>query len=374
MAKKKKKKNVAKRQAKAGKRKVQKRKLRLVKAKKQQPIHHQDDDCYSPPRFGTPPFDGDVDVPSGFRAIGMSEALMEFAKDMIKNPDIKGLNSMEDAFQLAMPLWNYTPQGGTEKSAFQLAMPLWNYTPQRGTEKSALAQEQDEADDTLRSEIIKALMPVCKVGREEAGKLVDQVIVRKNEMFPPDIQPQGSPYMFMRKEVLHLITPFNYDRLIVSDEVIPVSGLDQRLFDQLAALDEVKKDADDYEDWQKQYEVVRENFGEVFFTWLTAKGVGEDMANDFIFKAEFFINFIYNYGCTDILCNTDYGCFDEFFYDFVLRKIMLEPGEHVEWAPALRLFFIFLAEKGYVDDAMSYVEAINNFEEPFLSLLRKEYG
>lgn len=345
MAKKKKKKNVAKRQAKASKRKVQKRKLRLVKAKKKQQVHNQDDYNHLPPGFDYPPLEYDQETPSGFRAIGMSEAVMEFAKAMIKHPDIKGLSSMEDAMNLAMPLWNY-----------------------------AIAQEQGEDGEKLRSEIIRALMPACKLSRDEAGIMADKVVARKNEMFPPEVQPQGTPYMFMRKEVLHLITPFNYDRLTVSGPVIPTSEDDQRFFEQFAALDEVKKGADDFEDWEEQYEVVGENFGEVFWGWLTGKGVDEDMANDFIFKAEFFINFIYNYGCTDILRNTDYGCFDEFFYDFVLRKIMMEPGEHVEWVPALRLFFIFLAEKGYVEDATPFVEAINGFEEPFLSLLRTEYG
>ncbi|MCF6237499.1 MAG: hypothetical protein L3J79_01575 [Candidatus Marinimicrobia bacterium] len=341
-------KNIAKRQAKAAKRKVQKRKLRLVKARKQQhqQKNYQDDYNYPPPGIGTPPFDDDIETPAGFRVVGMSEALMEFARSMIRHPDIKGLNSMEDAFNLAMPLWNF-----------------------------AISQGQGEAGDKLRAEIIKALMPACKISRDEAGELADKAVARKNEMFPPEVQPQGTRYMFMRKEVLHLVTPFNYERLTLSDEVIPLGGRDRRFFEQFAALDEVKKGADDYEEWDKQYEIVRENFGEVFVAWLLAKGGDDELADKLTFKAEFFINFIYNYGCTDILRNTDYDCFDEFFYDFVLRKIMLDdPGEHVEWVPALRLLFVFLAEKDYVNDDAPYIEAINGFEEPFLTLLRKEYG
>ncbi|NOX25148.1 MAG: hypothetical protein GXP59_03360 [Deltaproteobacteria bacterium] len=345
MVKKKKKKNVAKRQTKADKRKAQKRKLRLVKVKKQkQTTHRQEDYDYPPPGPGAPPLNDDIETPPGFRTVGMNEALMEFAKSMIKHSDIK-VKSMEAAFQLAMPLWNY-----------------------------AIALEQGEADKKSRSEIIRALIPSCKGGRDEAGKLAEKIVARKNEMFPPEIQPRGTPYMFMRKENIYLVKPFNYNRLSMSDEVLPISNLDQRFFDQWAALDEVKKDADDYRDWDKQYETVRENFGEVFVTWLLAKGLDDELADNFTFKAEFFINFIYSYGCTDILCHTDYDCFDEFFYDFVLRKIMMKPNEHVKWVPALRLLFIFLAEKGYVDNVTPYVEAVNGFEEPFFSLLCKEYG
>ena len=46
----------------------------------------------------------------------------------------------------------------------------------------------------------------------------------------------------------------------------------------------------------------------------------------------------------------------------------------MDWIPALRLFFIFLAEKGYLDDAGAYVVPLDTFEEPFLQLLLKEYG
>lgn len=342
---KKNKKNIAKRQAKAGERKTQKRKLRLVKARKQQRQKSFEPDFgYPPPGYG-PPHMTDMEAPDGFRAVGMSEALMLFTNELIKHPDLKGLDSMQDVYNLAMPLWNYT-----------------------------ITQEHGEDTEKLRSMIIKALVSTCKISQEEAGLLLDKAVARKNEMFPPDVQPQGTVTMFMRKENLHLITPFNYNRLTVSAEVIPVNDKDQRFFDQLAALDEIKKEADDFDEWQKQYEVVRESFGEIFWGWLTAKDVDEDLANEFTFRAEFFINFIYNYGSADILQNTDYSCLDEFFYDFVLRKIMLDPWEHVEWVPALRLLFTFLAEKGYVEEAEPFVKAIDSFEEPFLSLLRKEYG
>jgi hypothetical protein len=344
MTNKKKKKNIAKRQAKAGQRKERKRQLRLVKTKKKQQRRPDDDYPYPPLDFGPAPL-ADIETPAGFRAVGMSGALMEFIKALLKHSDLTG-SGLEDAYNLAMPLWNY-----------------------------AIAMERGETDSRLRAEVVKGVMSTCKIGEAAARETVDKAVARKNEMFPPEVQPRGTAYMFMRKETLHLIVPFNYDRLSVSDQAVPAAGQDHRFFEQLAALDKVKKDADDYRDWEKQYETVRENFGEVFGGWLVAKGVGEEMADDFIFKAEFFINFIYSYGCTDILRNTDHGCFDEFFFDFVLRKIMLdEPGEHVEWIPALRLFFAFLAEKGYVDDAAPYVEAIDGLEEPFLDLLRKEYG
>ena len=51
----------------------------------------------------------------------------------------------------------------------------------------------------------------------------------------------------------------------------------------------------------------------------------------------------------------------------------MEPEEHVDWVPALRLFF-FLGEVGYLTDVGTYVDTLNTFEEPFLQLLRREFG
>jgi len=347
VAKKKKKKKIAKRQARAAERKARKRKLRLVKARKQQSGHFQDEYRSSPPVFGPAPFADDIDIPPGFRVVGMSEAMMEFAKAMIRHPDIKGLDGMKHAFNLAMPLWNY-----------------------------ALARERDEADDRLRSEIIKALMAACRIGRDEAGELVDQLADLRNEMFPPEIQPEGTSCMFMRKEVSHLITPFNYERLSLNDTVVPPGEQDRRFFDQLAALDELRmSDEDDYEVLEKQIGIVESDFDEVFNIWLLAKGVDDELANVLTFDAQFFFVFIYEYGAADILRHADQECFEEFLYDFVLRKVVFDsPAEHVQWVPALRLLFLFLDEKGYIDEAAPFIRILDAMEEPFLNHLRAEYG
>lgn len=192
-----------------------------MKTKKQQQRRPGDDNAYPPLDFGSAPRAA-VEAPAGFRAVGMSGALMEFAKALLKHSDLKG-SGMEDALNLAMPLWNYT-----------------------------IAMERGETDSRLRAEVVKGVMSACKVGEEAADETVAKAVARKNKMFPPEVQPRGSAYMFMRKEVLHLIAPFNYDRLSVSDQAVPATGQDHRFFEQLAALDEVKKDADDYREWEKR--------------------------------------------------------------------------------------------------------------------------
>ena len=36
--------------------------------------------------------------------------------------------------------------------------------------------------------------------------------------------------------------------------------------------------------------------------------------------------------------------------DWLMRKVMVKPPEYTQWPPALRLFYRFLSEKGYLDD------------------------
>ena len=36
---------------------------------------------------------------------------------------------------------------------------------------------------------------------------------------------------------------------------------------------------------------------------------------------------------------------EEFFMDWLMRKVMVKPPEYTQWPPALRLFYRFLAEK-----------------------------
>ena len=346
MAKKKNKKNIAKRKAKAGQRKAQKRKLRLVKAKQNRPRPQSGHD-YMPPDFDYPHLAPDT-VPVGFREVGMSEALMEFVKAMTRHPDIRGLESMDNAIGLGMPLWNYS-----------------------------IAVELDDANPAMKSECCKAVMQACNVNLQEAEDIVEKLVILKHEMFPPDIQPRGGPMMFMRKATRHVIEPFDYGMLVLNKKKLPLTEEDARFLALLTDLDEAKLvSVDDYEQWERKYDPMEEQCGKAFKNWLKGKGIDLKFLDDFSFLATFFVNFVYQYDHDEagILRNTDELFFEDFFYDFVLRKIIMEPEGHVDWLPALRLFFLFLDEIGYLADARPYVDTLNTFEEPFLQLLRREFG
>ena len=66
--------------------------------------------------------------------------------------------------------------------------------------------------------------------------------------------------------------------------------------------------------------------------------------------------------------------FLEFFEDFLLRKMMVEPIEYVYWPPALKLFYRFLHEKGYLDNQEDIIREIDKLEPYFIEVLRKQFS
>ena len=88
------------------------------------------------------------------------------------------------------------------------------------------------------------------------------------------------------------------------------------------------------------------------------------------------MNFVYRYLHDDIvtLKSVQPIYFEEFLFDYVLRKVMMEPHEHVYWTPALKLFYQFLSEKKYVDAPSQFVEIVDVLERQFIEVLRERFN
>jgi hypothetical protein len=51
---------------------------------------------------------------------------------------------------------------------------------------------------------------------------------------------------------------------------------------------------------------------------------------------------------------------------------MLEPAEYISWLPALRLFYTFLGEKGYLDNPAAMMRLFEKIEPGFLRFIKKQ--
>ncbi len=263
---------------------------------------------------------GDVPAaPPGFRPLPMTQAMLEFAA----------------------PLMDYVDQGTLQapNAALQIGMQLWNYT----------LPTVPVAQRPSRAALVETIQTTLQLDRQEADAFVERMIARKAHLFPDAIQPTGSLTMFMRKEVAYLITPFAESQLQVSDTPLPPEEDDRPFLDALRQLEARIAAQVDYGAWEADFFAMEALCRQRYQHWLQAKGVPEPYSTEFPFCVETYLNFIYQYDA-GTLRKVSLEALAEFFLDYLVRKVLAKPPEYTQWPPALRLFYRFLADKGYLED------------------------
>jgi len=332
---KKKKGEIAKRRSKAREKIKNKRTLRLVKSRpkpKPQIIH----------RPGLPY----MGAPEGFRSISMSQAIMEYAKPLMKyvEDDENGLNV-----------------------AMQISTVLWNYS---------ISVKDGNEDKKLEKKTLKALGVTFGLDKSKAHVLFTKMIERYSYLFPQDIQPEpGLPFMFIRKEVRHLIKPFDYKKSVLSNEIIPPDQKDRDVIGKIERLDRNIYDRTEYGKYEDLFIALKDECQDLFEKWLIAKGLKGNV-QVFSFCLHTYFDFIYGYMHEDtvVLKSVPDIYFVEFFEDFLLRKMMAEPNEYVYWPPALKLLYEFLHEKGYLNNHKEIIKKIDKIEAYFIEVLKKQFS
>ncbi len=336
MAGKKDKTKISKSRQKAKQQKAKKRKLRLIKG---------GGGDSSGPAVAERPGMPHLGAPEGFRSISFSQAIMEYGAPLMEQA--KNDKAMDAALQLAGMFWNY-----------------------------ALSVRDGKIDRKIEKEIVKGVKTGLGLSKEEAQKLIRRMVERYHYLFPEDIQPKPpSPFMFIRKEVRHLIRPFDYGKLNISDQLIPSDTDDQDAIDKLIQLDTLVMDQADYEQFESLLTEVKNSCEERFRQWLVAKGLDEQ-AEDFAECPFIFFDFVYGYMHDDVIIFktvTD-QYWTEFFEDFIIRKMMATPAEYILWPPALKLFYRFLHEKGYLNNPDKFIGQIDKIEPYFIEILKHQFS
>jgi len=329
---KKKKRDISKRRAKKREKTKRKRNLQLAKSR-----------AAMEPKTILRPGLPHMGAPEGFRSISMSQAIMEYAK----------------------PLFEFAKD--EKNDTLQIGMLIWNY---------AISVEEGKEDKKIENKILKSLASAYSLKKEEATALLTKMTDRYAYLFPKDKQPEpGTPFMFIRKEVYALIKPFDYKRLTLSNEIFPADQEDVDLIKKIEKLDGYIENSADYSSYEDLLFSLHDECKERFEKWLTAKGLKEDI-QDFSFCLQTYLDFIYAYMHDDtvVLKSVPDIYFFEFFEDFLLRKMMVEPMEYVYWPPALKLFYRFLHEKGYLDNQEDMTRKIDKLEPYFIEVLRKQFS
>ena len=313
---------------------------RQAKTKKRQQRHARRSSPPSRSFLGGMPFGGAPNVPQGFRPISMTQALLEYAAPIMAYVEDGTIQDPNDALQIGLLLWNST------------------------------LPEVPVAVRQSRREIVAHIETTLQLGRQEAEAFFDHMIARKASLFPDEIQPEGSMTMFMRKEVEYLITPFEESQLHLSDALVPPDRDDEMFLEALRQLEARVDEGDDYGDWEADFFEMQERCCQRYYHWLLAKGVPEALSQQFSFCLEPYLTFIYQYDAghvQDVLPDA----IEEFFMDWLMRKVMVKPPEYTQWPPALRLFYRFLSEKGYLDDPEPIIAGLQAIEPAFIAMVRQ---
>jgi hypothetical protein len=282
----------------------------------------------------------DLEPPEGFRPITATQAMIMFAEPFQKYLQSGEIDDMNVVMNLTTQIWNYT-------------LPKVLHKPPK-------------------EDIIEEIAETLKIDEIDAANLFEGMVERKAYLFPPEIQPDDVRTLFMRKEADYQIEQFDEAQLEMSETPIPASQNDQKMLADLQRLDQAMADDEEYDEWEDLYFTVEKACSTQFYDWLAAKGVSDQYCQIFPFCVEMFFNFVYRYNAIEILQISEFDL-EEFFLDHLPRKVLVPPNEYAYWPPALRLFYRFLAEKGYLSDPQPLTSLFDEIEPEFIDMLQKQF-
>jgi len=288
----------------------------------------------------------EIEPPPGFRVISYSQAMMEYSGPVLETSESQDINELNERMQIAMTLWNYS-----------------------------IAGELVSGPRPQEKEIIHSIAKILKLSNQEAAEFFKKMVERKSFLFPEELQQRGFPFMVMRKEMSHLIAPFDLQRINLSDKPIAPDHEDKKFINNIIKLDSFIMRRADYDEYEDLFTSVREGATEVFDKWLIAKGV-EESREELVWFPDTLCNFVYGYVHEDafVLKSIPPGYLAVFFSDFVLRKVVTEPHMYTYIPASIKLFYKFLWEKKYLDNPVPVISVIDEIEPHFIEILRERFG
>jgi len=205
---------VSKNQKKSRSKKQTKKPLKLVK------LANQPQHGLFPPNVSF----AQIQPPDGFRSVSTTQALMEYASPImdiapLPTNDIKRANEI---FNVATEIWNYTIDESILKEGKKSEKEMLSLISQR------LGLDQDKANEFL-----------------------SMMVERKDFLFPDEVQPKGTPFMFLRKQVSYLISKFNNEEPNLSKKILYPNVTEIGLVENIDKLDQYIAASADYGQFEK---------------------------------------------------------------------------------------------------------------------------
>lgn len=236
-------------------------------------------------------------------------------------------------------------------------------------------KEQAGRED-IQEEVLFAVSKTLKMNKGESIDFFNLMIERKHTLLPSDIQPKYSTIMFIRIEEHYVIPEYNYASLCFYEKVFPADNEDMKLIEMINRMYKYVKYDTDYDKWEKFYIKMEELCKLRFKNWMFEKGIKKIYNDEFPYCVEIFLNFIFRYDHGDriTLKSITPIYIEEFFSDHVLRKVVLEPYEYVQFPPAIKTFYMFLSEKEYLNNSVAIIDVLDKIEPHFVGILRNRFS
>lgn len=290
----------------------------------------------------------DVEPPDGFRVVSISQALWEYGIPLMQMiPAPEDVAKANELFVVVTSIWNYTLD-----------------------DKSKHKNRKSEAD------ILALIHKELGLDQAQAADFFSMMVDRKHFLFPSEVQPNGCPFMFLRKEVRYLINRFDYEDLEFSPEIIHPNTLDLKVLKNLEKLDQYILRSADYDKYEKLSLKVRNECLKRFHIWLTNKGL-EEHQRTLAYVADVYLTFLYGYLHEEpVTLKSGPGkFFVGFMVEFLLGRTSMEPWEYTLCPASIKLFYEFLYEKGYLVEAPDrMIDFIDRFEPHFIDILRERFS
>ncbi|GAK49344.1 hypothetical protein U14_00566 [Candidatus Moduliflexus flocculans] len=280
--------------------------------------------------------------PEGFRIVPFMDALMTMAEPLRELDRDESEKATERLMSVIRDIWNF----------------MLPNTP---------AHQKKLAD-----ELVEQLCDTYHLDETDAEALLDEIVERKAYLLPDDIQPGDPRILFIRKERDVQIVAIADAQITFQQSALPATPEDGAMLQQLQRLDAMLADGEDFDRWESLYFEVERACGERYFEWLKAKGVQEEYNNAFPYCIEIFLNFVYrhNAGTLEIL---QYHELEDFLLYHLVREVEIRPEDYVLWLPAIRFFYRFLGEKGYMREPQPMIQMVNAIESNFLKFLENTF-
>ncbi|MGC8602059.1 MAG: hypothetical protein ACP5VS_00045 [Desulfomonilaceae bacterium] len=169
---------------------------------------------------------------------------------------------------------------------------------------------------------------------------------------------------------------FDYGSLNLSPKTIHPTADDLKVIHNLNRLDQYIMRCADYEKYEELLWDVQHGCLERFCLWLTDKGI-EEHQDIFAYLTDTYITFIYGYPHEEpVTLKSGPGkYFVEFMVAFLLLKTSMEPWEYTLCPAAMRLFYKFLHEKGYLVECPDrMIVLIDRLEPHFIEILMERFS